>query len=144
MSSSFERYQKRKLKSSYFSVIVSIALVLFMVGVLGMVVLKSSKIAAHFKQKVTVTLFLKNAVSKEEAKNLEASLLKKEFTNGVVYTSKEAAAKSYSEDIGEDFLEFLGTNPLKNAIDIRLKPEFVSPGKMVLIKNELEKKCFCF
>jgi cell division transport system permease protein len=142
MSSSFEKYQKRKLKSSYFSVIISIALVLFMVGVLGMVVLKSSKIAAHFKEKVTITLFLKSTVTKEQSAKLQASLLKKEFTNGVVYTSKEEAAKSYSKDIGEDFLEFLGSNPLKNAIDIRLKYEFISPGKMALIKNNLEKNAF--
>ena len=142
MSSSFEKYQKRKLKSSYFSVIISIALVLFMVGVLGMVVLKSSKIAAHFKEKVAITLFLKNKVSTEQSEKLQASLLKENFTKGVVYTSKDKAAKEFSKDIGEDFLEFLGDNPLKNSIDITLKPEFVSPGKMALIKNDLEKNAF--
>jgi len=57
MSSKFDTYQKRRLKSSYFSVVISIALVLFMVGVLGLVVLKSTIIANRVKEKVAITLF---------------------------------------------------------------------------------------
>ena len=64
MSSNFNTFQKRRLTSSYFSVIISIALVLFMVGVLGLVLLKSTKVANHFKEKVAINLFLKDDVSK--------------------------------------------------------------------------------
>ena len=137
MSKSFEKYQKRRLKSSYLSVVISIALVLFMVGILGMVVLKSTKIAAHFKEKVAVTLFLKENVSEEQAKVLEQSLKRNIYVNTTEFISKEDAAKAYSEDLGEDFLEFLGTNPLKNAIDIHLKSDYVDPEKMEVIKAEL-------
>ncbi|WP_139957679.1 cell division protein FtsX [Flavicella sediminum] len=142
MSSSFERHQKRRLKSSYFSVIVSIALVLFMIGVLGMVVLKSKQIANHFKEKVAITLFLKDNVSRAQSKKLEASLLKKDYTKSVVFLSKEQAAKIYSEDIGEDFLEFLGSNPLKNSIDVYLKSDHVAPLKMLDIKTELSENAY--
>jgi len=142
MSSSFEKYQKRRLMSSYFSVVVSIALVLFMIGVLGMVVLKSTKIANHFKEKVAITLFLKDNVKRAQSSKLEASLEKKKYINSVIFISKETAAKEYSKDIGEDFLTFLGSNPLKNAIDIHLKPEFVSPLKMDIIKRELSENAY--
>ncbi len=142
MSSSFEKYQKRRLLSSYLSVVVSIALVLFMVGVLGLVVLKSTKIANHFKEKVAVTLFLKDKVKRSQSLKLQESLKKKDYTNSITYISKETAAKEYSKDIGEDFLKFLGTNPLKNAMDIHLKPEFISPDKMAEIKKELEKNAY--
>lgn len=137
MSSSFESYQKRRLKSSYFSVVISIALVLFMMGVLGMLLVKSNQITAHFKEKVAITVFLKDRVTPAQTKKLEELLHSKSYTKTTRFLSKEKAAEIYSKDIGEDFLEFLGKNPLKNSIDIYLKADFVSPLKMTDIKNEL-------
>jgi cell division transport system permease protein len=113
-----------------------------MIGVLRMVVLKSTKIANHFKEKVAITLFLKDNVKRAQSSKLEASLKKKKYINSVIFISKEAAAKEYSKDIGEDFLTFLGSNPLKNAIDIHLNPEFVSPLKMDIIKRELSENAY--
>jgi cell division transport system permease protein len=142
MSNSFDRYQKRRLRSSYFSVVLSIALVLFVLGVLGVVVLKSNKIANHFKEQVAVTLFLKNNVERSQSKKLEESLQKKDYTKSVVFVSKEAAAKEFSKEIGEDFLQFLGSNPLKNSIDIHLKPAFITPEKMKAIEKEMLKNAY--
>ena len=127
MSSNFDSYQKRRLKSSYFSVVISIALVLFMVGVLGLVVLKSTFVANRVKEKVAITLFLKDDVSPGKRNDLKASIQKEPFTKTIIYTSKEKAAKIYSKEIGEDFLNFLGKNPLKNSLDIYLKADFVTP-----------------
>lgn len=142
MSTSFDTYQKRRLRSSYFSVIISISLVLFMVGVLGLVLLKSTSIANHFKEKAAMTLFLKDDISQENIKNLRASLEKEKFTNRIVYVSKEEAAKTHSKELGEDFLQFLGTNPLKNGIDIYLKAEYVTPEKMTEIEQRFQKNAF--
>ena len=142
MSNSFERYQKRRLRSSYFSVILSIALVLFVLGVFGLVVLKSTKIANHFKEQVTLTVFLKDHVQRSQSKKLEETLVKKDYTKSLVYTSKEIAAKEFSKDIGEDFLTFLGSNPLKNSIDLHVKPEFITPEKMEEIKTQLLKNTY--
>lgn len=142
MSNSFERYQKRRLRSSYFSVILSIALVLFVLGVFGLIVLKSAKIANHFKEQVTLTLFLKDNAERSQSKKLEATLQAKKYTKSLVYTSKDVAAKEFSKDIGEDFLTFLGTNPLKNSIDIRLIPEFITPEKMEEIKKQLLENAY--
>ena len=74
MSSNFDSYQKRRLKSSYFSVVISIALVLFMVGVLGLVVLKSTFVANRVKEKVAITLFLKDDVSPGKRNDLKKDL----------------------------------------------------------------------
>ncbi|MBL4605482.1 MAG: ABC transporter permease [Flavobacteriaceae bacterium] len=144
MSSKFDSYQKRRLRSSYFSVVISIAIVLFMIGVLGLVVLKSNQVANHFKEEVVVSLFLKNDVSKAQIESLKTSLTKEEFTREVLYTSKEEAAKLYSKDLGEDFVSYLGTNPLKNSIDIYLKPDFVQPEKMLVISEKFKKNAFVF
>ncbi len=142
MSKSFDSFQKRRLQSSYFSVVISIALVLFMVGILGLILLKSTKITNHFKEKVAMTLFLKDEVGKKDIENLRVSLLKEDFTNKLFYISKKEAAKMYSKDIGEDFLTFLGKNPLKNGIDIYLKADYVTPEKMEKLEKEFLKNTF--
>ncbi|QVY64792.1 ABC transporter permease [Polaribacter sp. Q13] len=142
MSSSFDSYQKRRLLSSYFSVVISIALVLFMVGILGLVLLKSTFVANKVKEKVAITLFLKDNVSTKNRNNFKESLLKEPFTRTIIYTSKEKAAKTYSKEIGEDFLKFLGENPLKNGIDIYLKADFVTPEKMQELEQRFLKNAY--
>ncbi|MCL7752834.1 permease-like cell division protein FtsX [Polaribacter sp. Z022] len=142
MSTKFDSYQKRRLQSSYFSVVISIALVLFMVGILGLVLLKSTSVANRVKEKVAITLFLKDEVSSKNRNDLKASLQKEEFTKRIIYTSKEKAAKIYSKEIGEDFLKFLGKNPLKNGIDVYLKADFVTPEKMQQLEERFLKNAF--
>ncbi|WP_341220417.1 cell division protein FtsX [Polaribacter atrinae] len=142
MSSKFDAYQKRRLLSSYLSVVVSIALVLFMVGVLGLILLKSTFVANKVKEKVAITLFLKDNVSTKNRNSFKESLQKEEFTRTIIYTSKEKAATIYSEEIGEDFLKFLGKNPLKNGIDIYLKADFVTPEKMQELEDRFLKNAF--
>ncbi|MDB9723888.1 permease-like cell division protein FtsX [Polaribacter sp.] len=142
MSSKFESYQKRRLASSYISVVISIALVLFMLGVLGLVLLKSSTVSNRIKEKIAVTLFLKDNVSTGQINAFKDSLAKEDFARRIVYTSKAQAAKKYSKEIGEDFLTFLGENPLKNGIDIYLKAAFVTPEKMEALEARFLKNEF--
>jgi len=137
LNNSFDKYQKRRLRSSYLSVIVSIALVLFLVGLLGLIVLKTNSITKHFKEKVAITVFLNDNAKDKDVETLQAELRKEDYAKTVTYISKDEAAKIYSADIGENFLEFLGENPLKNAIDISLKSEFVTPEIMADIEKEL-------
>jgi cell division transport system permease protein len=142
MSSKFDSYHKRRLQSSYISVVISIALVLFMVGFLGLILLKSTKVANHVKEKVAITLFIKDKVTQKQIETFRESLLEEEFTKNAIYTSKEEAAEKYSEEIGEDFLEFLGENPLKNGIDIYLKADYVTPEKMQEIETRFLENAF--
>ncbi len=144
MSSKFDTYQKRRLRSSYVSVVISITLVLFMVGVLGLVLLKSGSVTNQLKEEIAVTLFLKDEVTKQQIETLKSSLEKEEFSRQVVFTSKEDAAKLYSEDLGEDFVSYLGTNPLKNSIDIYLKADFVAPDQVKKISDRFSENAFVF
>ena len=136
MSKSFDSFQKRRLQSSYISVVISIALVLFMIGILGLILLKSTNVANHFKEKVVMTLFLKDSVSKKQLDSLKTAIKEEEFTKRIDYVTKDRAAETYKKDLGEDFLEFLGDNPLKNGIDIYLNASYVTPNKM----KSIEKK----
>lgn len=142
MSKKFDSYQKRRLQSSYISVVISIALVLFMVGVLSLIVLKSTKVANFVKEKVAISLFIKDNVTQKQIKLFRESLLEEKFTKKAVYVSKAQAAKRFSEQIGEDFLAFLGENPLKNVIDIYLKADYVTPEKVAEIEQRFQKNAF--
>jgi cell division transport system permease protein len=142
MSQYIERYQRRRLISSYFSVVLSIGLVLFLLGVLGMLVLNTKKLADHFKEQITISVFLKDNAKPVEIDQLQKSLAMAEYTKSAVYVSKEDAAEQYSEDIGENFQEFLGYNPLKNSIDVNLKADYVTPEQLVEIAGDLEGKTY--
>ena len=142
MTSSFDSFQKRRLHSSYASVVISIALVLFMIGVLSLILLKSTKVANHFKEEVVMSLFLKDSITKKQTDDLRAFLSKEPFTKNIYYISKESAAKAYSKDLGEDFLEFLGKNPLKNCIDLYLNAQYVTPEGMLKLEDRLSKNQF--
>ena len=140
MSKSFERYQKRKLISSYFSVVLSIGLVLFLLGILGLLVLNTKKMADHFKEQITISVFLKENAKEVEVDQLQKSLAMAEYTKIATYVSKEDAAEQHSEEIGENFIDFLGYNPLKNSIDVQLNADFVSPEQIEGIAAEISKK----
>lgn len=140
MGTSFERFQKRKLISSYFSVVLSIGLVLFLLGILGLLVLNTKKLADHFKEQITISVFLKDNAKEVEVDQLQKSLAMAEYTKKATYVSKEEAAEQHSEEIGENFLDFLGYNPLKNSIDVQLKADYVSTEKIAEIAEEISTR----
>ena len=142
MSSSFDKYQKRRLISSYFSVALSIALVLFLLGVLGLLVLNAKKVADHFKEQVTVTIYLKDSAKDVEIKQLEKSLAMADYVKSTDFVSKAQAAEAMKAESGEDFMDFLGFNPLKNSIDVNLKADFVTSEKLETISKEALSKNF--
>ncbi len=144
MSKSFEKYQNRRLRSSYASVVISVALVLFLLGMLGLLIVKTKTVSDHFKEQVAITVFLNDSAKEKSIQQLQSEIEKDEFVKSVKFISKEEAAKQFSVDIGEDFIEYLGANPLKNAIDIYIKSEFVTPEKMTEIETNLAKNKIVF
>ncbi|OBQ57272.1 FtsX-like permease family protein [Tamlana sp. s12] len=142
MSSSFERHQKRRLISSYFSVVLSIALVLFLLGLLGLLILNAKKVSDHFKEQVVVTIYLKDTAKDVETKQLEKSLAMAEYVKTTKYVSKEEAAEFMKAENGEDFMDFVGYNPLQNSIDVYLKADYVTSEHLEKISAEALNKDF--
>ena len=79
MASSFETFQKRRLISSYFSVVLSISLVLFLLGLLGLLVLNSQKVGDYFKEQIPLVVFLKDSAKEAEITQLKQSLSPSRF-----------------------------------------------------------------
>lgn len=142
MSTSFEKYQKRRLISSYFSVVISIALVLFLLGMLGLLVLNTKKVADHFKEQIALTVYFKDSAKEVEMEELKKSLAMADYTKSTTFVSKEDAAEAHSKEIGEDFMEFLGYNPLQNSIDVYMNADYVSAEQVDEIAAELTGKNF--
>lgn len=140
--SSFEKYQKRRLRSSYLSVVISIALVLFLLGFLGLLIIHTKNISTHFKEKYALNIFIKDSAKEKQIENLQSTLQKKDFTKILKFVSKDQALEIYKNEVGEDFMEFLGENPLKSSIDLFLKADFVNPEKIqeiekIILKNNI-------
>ncbi len=136
---SFEKYQKRRLRSSYLSVVFSIGLVLFLLGLLALLIFHTKNISNHFKEQYAINIFLKDDAKKSDVEKLQKSLQNKDFTKTLKFVSKEQALEIYKKDVGEDFMEFLGENPLKSSIDLYLKSDFVEPNKIKKIKDSILK-----
>ena len=133
-------YQKTRLISSYFSVTLSITLVIFILGVLGILLINSQKIESHFKEQISFTIYINELAKPIQIKQLQKSLKLKKETKNVNYVSKEKAAETHAELIGEDFIEFLGYNPLLNSIEVRFFSEYVSPAFLEKLKFSLENE----
>lgn len=139
MASSFDKFQKRRLISSYFSVVLSIFLVLFLLGILGFFIINSKKLADDFKEKIAMTVFFKNDANDSILKAFKGELKAAPFAKSFVYVSKETAAKQHTDIIGEDFMTFLGTNPLQNSFDINLKADYVVKDSIIKIESRIRK-----
>ncbi|MGJ8665628.1 MAG: cell division protein FtsX [Patiriisocius sp.] len=142
MAASFDKFQKRRLISSYFSVVLSISLVLFLLGLLGLLVLNGKKVGDYFKEQIPIVVFMKDTAKEVEMEQLKQSLALAEYTKDAIYVSKEQAAEEHSATIGENFMEYLGDNPLQNSIDVRLNANYVTPEKIEEIVSELKAKDF--
>ena len=137
MSSSYDKFQKRRLISSYFSVVLSVFLVLFLLGILGLFVLNSKKLSDDFKEEIAMTVFFSNDANDSILKAFGDELKTSKFVKSSVYVSKDAAAKQHTDIIGEDFMTFLGTNPLQNSFDIHLKADYIVSDSIRKIERTL-------
>ncbi|MEC4112829.1 cell division protein FtsX [Myroides pelagicus] len=137
MTNRYEKYQKRKLISSYFSVIFSITLVLFILGTLSLFVLNSKRISDKFRENIPMTIFLNKKVSQTEIDNLDKKLGKATYIKNYNFISKDSAATQHKEDLGEDFIQFIGYNPLQDSFDMHLKGDYVASDSIAKIEKEL-------
>lgn len=139
MSNYIDKYQKRRLITSYVSVTVSISLVLLLMGLLGLLVFNASKLANHFKEKIAISIYLKEDASQTEIQSLQRKFSMSSYVKNSEFISKDEAAIKYSADIGENFVEFLGYNPLKDAVDISLKAQYVNQNAIERIVSDLKE-----
>ena len=133
------RITKRRLRSSYLTSIVSISLVLFLLGLIGLLLLNTKKISDYVKENLKFTVYLKDHVKEVDILRVQKNLDAKHYVKETRYITKEQAAIEFQKELGENFIDFLGFNPLTPSIDVRLYAEYANSDSIAEIKKDLGK-----
>lgn len=136
---------KKKLGSyPFISVVLSITLALFVIGVFGVLVIYSKELERVVQESVKVQVYLKNHITEAQRLQVEKTLYSKNFLpkvnkdKAVQFVSKEEAAKQFIKETGEDFQKFLGENPLRDAYLVAIDPAYQENASLIKIKTEIE------
>ena len=133
---------RKRIWTSGVTVVISLALVLFMLGALGLMVINANKLSTHFKENVGLQVYLKDTATSAQTDGLIQELNNARYTKSVNFINKEQAAEKLRNDLGEDFVSFLGSNPLLNSIEIRLNADYAQTDTLLMIEKFLIQKSF--
>lgn len=137
MASQEEKFNRQRLRSSYLSVVVSIALVLFMLGLVGMILLNAKKLSDHVKENISITLFLGEDAKEADILKLQKQLDASAFVRTTAFIDKDMAAERLEKDLGEDFIGFLGYNPLLSSIEVYLLADYANNDSIAKLEADL-------
>ena len=132
--------QRQKLNKrifrSYLTSTISISMVLFLIGMLGVVLLNAERLAKYVRENIGFTLVLKDDVPENEIADLLKSLKTSNFVKEAEYIDKATAAERLKNELGEDFTGFLGYNPLLSSVDVKLVADFATPEMLVVLEKK--------
>ena len=130
---------KRRLQTSYITTIVSITLVLFMLGLMGILILNSKKLSTYVKENIGFSVILNDNSKEAEIIKLKKELDAKPYVKSTKLVSKQQAAEDFKKELGEDFVEFIGYNPLAASIDVKLYADYANLENIEKIEQDLKK-----
>ncbi|MBQ7762705.1 MAG: permease-like cell division protein FtsX [Flavobacteriales bacterium] len=139
MKNKKEKYERRRVRSSYVSVVVSTTLVLFVAGLIGLLVLSTDKLSAHIKENFAVGVTLKSTAKEQDVKQLMRSIEVSDYAKGAAYVSRKDALETLKADLGGDFVDFIGENPLSDKIDVFFKAPYAQSATVDSVSAELMK-----
>ncbi len=116
----------KKTKTIYISTVFGIAMVLLMVGMLGLILVHANKLSRYIKENTVVNVFVDEGARETDVLQFQRQLDSNPFVKRTQYVSKELAARNLQKDLGEDFIKFLGVNPLSQSIDVYLKADYAN------------------
>ena len=141
MNMSEKSSNKRRMAGSYFMSLMSIALVLFLLGVFALLMLHAQKLSNHLKENIGFEVVMNSNVKEDNILKLQKELDAMPAVKSTTYITKDEAIRRLSEDLGEDFLQWLGNedNPLLPSIDVRFKADYANNDSLNLIQAQLLK-----
>ena len=128
-------FSKTKLRSSYLTLVVSVSLVLFLLGILGLVLINAKGLSDYFRESLSFWVMLDDDAKEADIRLLQKDLDAKTYVKSTEYVSKDEAAAKMKEELGEDFISFLGDNPLPPSIDVYLVSDYTSPDSVAKIEK---------
>lgn len=137
MSKSEKNVNRRRLRSSYLTSVISISLVLFLLGIVGLLIINGRNINKTVRENIGFNVILKENVKDADIFQLQKILDAKPYTLSTKYITKEEAALETEQMVGGDFIEFLGFNPLPPSIRLKLNASYTRPDSVVFIEEEI-------
>jgi cell division transport system permease protein len=134
-----ESTSANKTKTIYISTVFGIAMVLLMVGLLGLILVHANNLSKYVKENIVVNIFVDESAREADVSQLQHQLENNPEVKKIQYVSKELAARNLQKDLGEDFVKFLGYNPLSQSIDVYLKADYANNASITKFKAELLK-----
>lgn len=128
---------RKRIFTSYLTSTVSITLVLFLLGLLALILLNAGRLNDYVREKIGFTLVLKDDQNEADIIRLKNRLATEPFAREVIYIDKETAAKNLREELGEDFIGFLGYNPLFPSLEIKLHAEYTHADSLSVLEKKL-------
>lgn len=129
---------KKGRKISYLPSIISIAMVLFMLGLFGIILINGNKLSNHLLENFQLTVFFREDATEADIQSIRAKIEMSDYTKKVVFVDKETAAKQFTEETGQDFVAFLGFNPLLPSVELFIKSKYANPENIKQIENEIK------
>jgi cell division transport system permease protein len=135
----------KKTKTIYISTVFGIAMVLLMIGLLGLLLVDANNLSRYVRENIVLNIFVDEGAHETDVLQLQKQLDANPIVKQTQYVSKELAARNLQKDLGEDFVKFLGYNPLSQSLDVYLKAEYanntdIDKFKADLLKNPLVKE----
>ena len=128
-------FSRARLRSSYATLVVSVSLVLFLLGILGLILINARELSDYLRESLSFSVMLDDEAKEADIRMLQKDLDAKLYVKSTEYVSKDEAAAKMKEDLGEDFINFLGDNPLPPSIDVYLYADFTSPDSVAKIEK---------
>jgi cell division transport system permease protein len=142
LKSKESEYSKARLRSSYITLVISVSLVLFLLGVLGLVLINARELSDYLRESLSFSIMLDDEAKEPDIRMLQKDLDAKPYIKATEYVSKDAAAVKMKKELGEDFISFLGDNPLPPTIDVYLYAGYTNPDSVAKIEKYVREYPF--
>jgi cell division transport system permease protein len=127
---------QRRLTASYITSVVSITLVLYLIGLAGILILNAKKLSDYVKENIGISVYLNDDAREVDIFSLQKTLDAKKYVKETRYITREKAAEEFQKELGEDFVDFLGYNPLPSSIDVKLHASYANPDSFAVLEKE--------
>jgi len=128
-------FSKARLRGSYLTLVISVSLVLFLLGILGLVIINAKGLSDYLRESLSFSVIMDDNAREADIRMLQKDLDARPYVKSTEYVSKDEAAAKMKEDLGEDFISFLGDNPLPPSIDVYLYAGYTSPDSVTKVEK---------
>ncbi len=133
------RKLKKRVFRSWLTSTVSISLVLLMLGALLVILANAGRLSDYVREQIGFTLVLNEELKEADVTRLQKALESADYVKSARYIDKETAARELTEELGEDFTDFLGFNPLFASMDVKLFASYTNSDSLLVIEKEFLK-----